>query len=109
MHPPSHAALQHSHGACLYQMGASLHFILFYGERHPQDMGAVDDEAVLNYLAVARQVGFHTEPSQGGDPIFAQASFRMKLPGSYEVIQPKRPQRLLVVLMPPEARLPWAV
>lgn len=32
----------------------------------------------------------------------------MKPPGLDEVIQPKRPQRLPVVLMPAEARLAWA-
>ena len=36
-------------------------FILFHGKRHPRDMGAVEVEAFLSYLAVQRQVSASTQ------------------------------------------------
>ena len=36
-------------------------FILYYGKRHPKDMGAVEIEGFLTHLAVNRQVAASTQ------------------------------------------------
>lgn len=107
-HPPSHAALQHLHRTSLYLLGVAIHLILFNAERHPQDRGGLDQSVPEPLGGGKTGVGFHAEQSQGGDPVFVQASFRMKLPGLDEVAQAKPPQHLPVVLIPAEAHLAWA-
>ncbi len=45
-------------------------FILFYGKRHPRDMGAVEVEAFLTSLAVVRKVSASTQNQALGAILF---------------------------------------
>ena len=80
-------------------------FILFHQKRHPQEMGAAEVEAFLNYLAVERQVSASTQNQAKAALLYLYKQvLGIDLPWCDEVIQAKRPQRLPVVLTPSEVR-----
>ena len=80
-------------------------FILFHDKRHPQDMGAVEVEAFLSYLAVERQVAASTQNQAKSALLYLYKQILgAELPWLDEVVQAKRPQRLPVVLTPGEVR-----
>ena len=80
-------------------------YILFHDKRHPQDMGAVEVEAFLSYLAVVRQVSASTQNQAKSALLYLYKQvLGLELPWLDEVVQAKRPQRLPVVLTPTEVR-----
>lgn len=80
-------------------------FILFHHKRHPQDMGVIEVEAFLSYLAVERQVSASTQNQAKAALLYLYKQIlNIDLPWLDEVVQAKRPQRLPVVLTPSEVR-----
>ncbi|ARU03785.1 integrase [Comamonas serinivorans] len=80
-------------------------FILFHGKRHPQEMGAVEVEAFLTHLAVARQVSASTQNQAKAAILYLYKQvLQIELPWLDEVVQAKQPRRLPVVLTPTEVR-----
>lgn len=80
-------------------------FILFYGKRHPRDMGAVEVEAFLSHLAVERHVSASTQNQAKAALLYLYKQvLEIDLPWLNEVVQAKRPKRLPVVLTPTEVR-----
>lgn len=80
-------------------------FILFHQKRHPKDMGVIEVEAFLSYLAVERQVSASTQNQAKAAILYLYKQIlNIDLPWLDEVVQAKRPQRLPVVLTPSEVR-----
>lgn len=80
-------------------------FILFHHKRHPQEMGAVEVETFLSYLAVERQVSASTQNQAKAALLYLYKQvLGIDLPWLDEVVQANRPQRLPVVLTPSEVR-----
>lgn len=80
-------------------------YILFHGKRHPREMGAVEVEAFLTWLAVEGQVSASTQGQSLAALLFLYKQvLGMDLPWLDEVVRAKRPQRLPTVLTPEEVR-----
>lgn len=78
-------------------------FILFHHKRHPRDMGAVDVQAFLSWLAVEGQVSASTQGQALAALLFLYKQvLGVDLPWLDEVVRAKRPQRLPAVLTPDE-------
>lgn len=81
-------------------------FILFQGKRHPKDMGALEVQAFLTYLAVERHVSPSTQNQAKAALLFLYRHvLDVDLPWLDEVIHAKRAPRLPVVLTPGEVRV----
>ncbi|PTN11583.1 integron integrase [Nitrosomonas aestuarii] len=81
------------------------HYIIFHGKRHPADMGAVEVERFLTYLANDRHVSSSTQNQALSAILFLYRDvLALKLPwlGSFE--RSKKPQRLPVVLTQSEVQ-----
>ena len=79
-------------------------FILFHGKRHPCDMNAVEIEAFLTHLAVARSVSASTQTQALCALLFLYKHvLRIDLP-PLDAVRAKRPKRLPVVLSRDEVR-----
>lgn len=80
-------------------------FILFHHKQHPKDMGALEVQAFLSYLAVERRVAASTQNQAKSALLYLYKQvLEIDLPWLDEVIQAKQPQRLPVVLTPAEVR-----
>ena len=74
-------------------------FILFHRKRHPKEMGALEVEAFLTHLAVARQVAASTQAQAKSALLFLYRDVLMlELPWLEGIVSAKVPQRLPVVL-----------
>src|SRR5574337_680684 len=74
-------------------------FILFHGKRHPREMGAVEVERFLTWLAVEGGVSASTQGQALAALLFLYKQvLGMDLPWLDEVVRAKRPQRLPTVL-----------
>ena len=74
-------------------------FILFHQKRHPDEMGKVEIEAFLTYLAVNRKVAASTQNQALSAILFLyQKVLDHKLDWLDNVIRAKRPKRLPVVM-----------
>ncbi|MES2297499.1 MAG: integron integrase [Pseudomonadota bacterium] len=80
-------------------------YILFHRKRHPLDLGKVDVEAFLSYLAVERKVSASTQAQAKAALLFLyQRVLDQDLPWLSDIVAAKQPQRLPTVLSVPEAR-----
>ncbi len=80
-------------------------FIHFHHMRHPAELGAVEIEAFLTWLAAERQVAPRTHQQALSALLFLyQKVLRQDLPWMGEIGRPRSPQRLPVVLGPDEVR-----
>jgi len=78
-------------------------FILFHDKRHPREMGAVEVEAFLTWLAVEGRVSASTQGQALAALLFLYKQvLGVDLPWLDEVVRAKRPQRLPTVLTPEE-------
>jgi integrase len=78
-------------------------FILFHNKRHPKEMGAVEVEAFLSYLAVERHVSASTQNQAKAALLFLYKEvLNVDLPWLKEVVEAKAAKRLPVVLTPRE-------
>ncbi|HSS65737.1 MAG TPA: phage integrase N-terminal SAM-like domain-containing protein, partial [Gammaproteobacteria bacterium] len=74
-------------------------FILFQGKRHPREMGDAEVQAFLNHLAVRRGVSASTQSQALNALIFLYRHVLGRPLGEMgELVRPKRPARLPVVL-----------
>jgi integron integrase len=75
------------------------YFIHFHKLRHPQDMGAAEVTAFLNYLACERHVSASTQNQALAALLFLYKQLlEVKLPWLDDIVRVKRPQRLPTVL-----------
>jgi site-specific recombinase XerD len=80
-------------------------YVVFYGKRHPSDMGAAEVTAFLTSLAVRDQVAASTQNQALSALLFLyRVVLGTDLPWLDEVVRAKRPQYLAVVLTPEEVR-----
>jgi len=93
-------------------------FILFHQKRHPAEMGKVEIEAFLTYLAVKRQVSASTQSQAKAALLFLyQKILKHEVDWLKDVVAAKQPQRLPTVLTVDEVRtllarlegLPWLI
>jgi integron integrase len=74
-------------------------FILFYGKRHPESLGAQEVEAFLTHLAVKGKVSASTQNQAKSALLFLYREvLEQKLPWLDKVVQAKAPGRMPVVL-----------
>ena len=74
-------------------------FILFHQKRHPKEMGAVEVQAYLSYLATSRNVAASTQNQALSALLFLyQKVLDQDLPWLAEIVRAKRPVRVPVVL-----------
>ncbi|MHA1305293.1 MAG: integron integrase [Candidatus Heimdallarchaeaceae archaeon] len=73
-------------------------FILFHKKRHPQEMGAPEVQAFLNYLAVDQHVSASTQNQALNALVFLYKHVIKKELGTIDAIRAQRPKRLPVVL-----------
>ena len=84
-------------------------FILFHGKRHPDAMGAAEIAEFLTHLAVEGKVASATQNQALNALVFLYREvLRREVPELSNVIRPKRPKRLPVVLTPAEVRAVFA-
>ena len=79
-------------------------FIFFHGKRHPREMGAVEIERFLTDLAVRGKVAASTQNQALNALVFLYSQVLHLEVGEFSAVRAKRPQRLPVVLTPPEAQ-----
>jgi len=74
-------------------------FVLHHNKRHPRDMGAVEVEAFLTHLAVARSVSASTQnQAKSAISFLYKEVLKEPLPWLDSIASAKRPVRLPVVL-----------
>ena len=74
-------------------------FILYNNKRHPKDMGRLEIEAFLTYLAVSRKVSASTQNQALNAVLFLYRQvLHIDLPWLEDVTRAKKPTRLPVVL-----------
>ena len=79
-------------------------FILFHHKRHPREMGALEVEAFLTYLAVDDDVAANTQNQALAALLFLyQKVLEIELP-ALDAVRAQRPKRLPVVLSTDEVR-----
>jgi integron integrase len=84
-------------------------FILFHGKRHPDAMGAAEIAEFLTHLAVEGKVASATQNQALNALVFLyRGVLKREVPELSNVIRPKRPKRLPVVLTPAEVRAVFA-
>ena len=80
-------------------------YILFFGKRHPLEMGAGEINTFLSYLATSRDVAASTQNQALSALLFLyQNVLDVQLPRLEGIVRAKKPQRLPVVLTPGEVR-----
>lgn len=80
-------------------------FILFFGKRHPRDLGAADVEKFLTHLAVEGKVAASTQNQAKSALLFLYREvLEIELPWLDNVERAKVPKRLPVVLTRPEVQ-----
>jgi integrase len=74
-------------------------FILFHGKRHPSEMAEAEVTAFLQYLATERDVSAATHQQALSALLFLYRNVLMvELPWLGDIVRPKKPRRLPVVL-----------
>ena len=74
-------------------------FIFFHGKRHPREMGAPEVQAFLSHLAVEGQVAASTQNQALNAIVFLYNQvLHMELGALDELVRPRRPKRIPVVL-----------
>src|SRR5260370_19658836 len=73
-------------------------YILFYGKRHPADMGTAEVEAFLTSLAVEGRVAASTQNQARAALLFLDRHILERPLDSIDALRAKRPKRLPVVL-----------
>jgi len=80
-------------------------YILFHDNRHPKDMGAVDVERFLTYLAVERNIAASTQNQAFSAILFLYKEvLKRPLETSFQFIGAKKPKRLPIVLTKSEVQ-----
>ena len=80
-------------------------FIYFHGKRHPREMGQVQVEAYLTYLAVQRKVSVATHRQALSALLFLyQKVFGIELPWMDDLARPVPKRRIPVVMTRPEVQ-----
>ena len=79
-------------------------FIRYHGMRHPSDMGAVEIEAFLSYLAVGRSVSVNTQRTALNALVFLYGQHLRREPMILEFKLAKPARRIPVVFTDDEAR-----
>ncbi len=80
-------------------------FIFFHGKRHPRDMGQIEVEAFLTYLAVQRKVSVATHRQALSALLFLyQKVFGVALPWMDDLARPVPKKRIPVVMTRPEVQ-----
>lgn len=80
-------------------------FILFFGKRHPRNLGATDVEKFLTHLAVEGKVAASTQNQAKSALLFLYREvLEIELPWLDNVERAKVPKRLPVVLTRPEVQ-----
>lgn len=83
-------------------------FVLWSGKRHPLDMGAPEIGAFLSHLATERGVSAGTQRQAKAALLFLyQAALQVELPWVDDIVTPKLPKRLPVVLTREEVTRLW--
>lgn len=75
-------------------------YILFHGKRHPQEMGAVEVEKFLTYLAVRRKVSASTQKQALCAVVFLYETVLGLELGQIMPIRGRHGQRIPVALVP---------
>ncbi len=84
-------------------MGWVKRFILFHGKRHPREMGKVEVEAFLTYLAVELDVAASTQNQALNALLFFYRTVISREVGDISrMVRARRPVRLPVVMTPAE-------
>lgn len=74
-------------------------FIFFHGKRHPVDMGGAEVSAFLSHLAVDGHVAASTQHQALSALLFLYREvLEIELPWMTDVVRPKKPQKMPVVL-----------
>lgn len=80
-------------------------YIRYHGKRHPKDMGVVEVESFLTYLAVERHVSASTQNQAKSALLYLYKEvLEIELPWLDNVTQAKAPKRLPVVLTQAEVQ-----
>ena len=80
-------------------------YVRHHGLRHPKDMGALEVEAFLTWLAVERNVAAATQNQAKSALLFLYGQvLKVELPWLDEVTAARTQRKLPVVLAPPEMR-----
>ena len=85
-------------------VGWIVKFIVFFGKRHPEEIGGPEVERYLTYLAVERQVAASTQNQALAALLFLYQQVLHKDLPLINAVRAKRPERLPVVLSPAEVR-----
>ena len=81
-------------------------YIIYHNKRHPSEMGKLELEAFLTWLAVSRRVSASTQNQALAALLFLYKEvLAVDLPWLEDVTRAKKPQRLPVVLTANEVRL----
>jgi len=73
-------------------------YIYFHNKRHPNEMGALEVQRFLSYLAVAQRVSASTQNQALNALVFLYKHVLKKELGSIDAIRARRPKHLPVVL-----------
>jgi len=80
-------------------------FVIFHDKRHPRDMGATEVTAFLSHLATVGNVAANTHQQALSALLFLYREvLAIDLPWLNDLVRPKKPKRLPVVLTPDEIR-----
>lgn len=79
-------------------------FILFHGKRHPRELAEDEVNAFLTHLAADRDVSPSTQTQALSALLFLYRHVLDKELGELDIVRPKRPRRLPVVLAKGEVR-----
>ena len=80
-------------------------YIYFHNKRHPEEMGALDVQKYLSYLAVEQNVSASTQNQALNAIVFLYKNVLKKELGSIDAIRARKPKRLPVVLTVEETLL----
>ena len=96
---------QYSHSTERAYVNWIRQYILFHDKRHPKDMGAVDVERFLTYLAVERNIAASTQNQAFSAILFLYKEvLKRPLETSFQFIGAKKPKRLPIVLTKSEVQ-----
>lgn len=96
---------QYSHSTERAYVNWIRQYILFHDKRHPKDMGAVDVERFLTYLAVERNIAASTQNQAFSAIIFLYKEvLKRPLETSFQFIGAKKSKRLPIVLTKSEVQ-----
>ena len=79
-------------------------YIFYHNKRHPQEMGTVEVQSFLSYLAVDRRVSASTQNQALNSLVFLYKHVLKKELGDIDAVRARRPKRLPVVLTREESQ-----